>query len=57
MKSIQYAGPLPPEFQNFTVFSAGVLTGTRQAEAAKALLDFLTTPAAARVFKAKGLKP
>lgn len=54
---IQYVGPLPSELQNFTVFSAGVLTGAQQAEAAKALIDFLTTPAAARVFKAKGLEP
>ncbi len=54
---IQYVGPLPPELQNFTVFSAGVLTGARQAEAAKALVDFLTTPTAARVFKAKGMEP
>ena len=55
--SIQYVGPLPPEFQNFTVFSAGVLTGARQAEAAKDLLNFLTTAAAARVFKTKGMEP
>ena len=55
--SIQYGGPLPPELQNFTVFSAAVLTGARQAEAAKALVDFLTTPAAVRVFKAKGMEP
>lgn len=54
---IQYVGPLPPELQNFTVFCAGVLTGARHPEAAKALLDFLRTPAAARVFKAKGMEP
>jgi molybdate transport system substrate-binding protein len=54
--SIQYVGPLPPELQNFTVFTAGVLTGARQPEEAKALVDFLTTPAAVPVFKAKGLE-
>ena len=54
---IQYVGPLPPELQNFTVFCAGVLTGARQPEAAKALIDFLKTPEAARVFKAKGMEP
>jgi molybdate transport system substrate-binding protein len=57
VKSIQYVGPLPAELQYFTLFSAGVLTGARQPEAAKALIDFLSTPAAARVFKAKGLEP
>jgi molybdate transport system substrate-binding protein len=54
---IQYVGPLPPELQIFTVFTAGVLAGARQPEAAKALLDFLTTPAAVRLFKAKGMEP
>jgi molybdate transport system substrate-binding protein len=48
---------LPPELQNFTIFTAGVLTGARQPEAAKALIDFLSTPAAAGVFKAKGMEP
>ena len=54
---IQVVGPLPPELQVITVLSAGVLTGSRQPEAAKALIDFLKTPAAARVFKAKGMDP
>jgi len=50
-------GPFPPEIQKLTVFSAGIFAGTRQAEAAKALIKFLTTPASARVMKAKGLEP
>jgi len=54
---IQYVGPLPAELQNFAIFTAGVMTGARQPEAAKALIDFLSTPAAARVFKAKGMEP
>ncbi len=55
--SIQYLGPLPEGFQHFTLFTAGVLTGARQPEAAKALIDFLTTSAAARLFRAKGFEP
>jgi molybdate transport system substrate-binding protein len=54
---IQYVGPLPAELQIFTIFTAGVMTGARQPEAAKAFIDFLSTPAAARVFKAKGMEP
>ena len=57
VKEIQYVGPLPNELQNYTLFSAGVLTGARQAETAKAFLDFITTPAAVKVFAAKGLEP
>ena len=57
VKEIQYVGPLPNELQNYTLFTAGVLTGARQAETAKAFLDFITTPAAVKVFAAKGLEP
>ena len=57
VKEIQYVGPLPNELQNYTLFTAGVLTGARQAETAKAFLDFITTPAAVKVFASKGLEP
>ncbi len=57
VKEIQYVGPLPNELQNYTLFTAGVLTGARQPETAKAFLDFITTPAAVKVFAAKGLEP
>jgi molybdate transport system substrate-binding protein len=50
-------GPFPAEIQKFTVFSAGLFAGTRQEEAAKSLIQFLKTPASARVMKAKGLEP
>ncbi len=54
-----YVGPLPPELQNTTdfVFSAGVLTGAKEPEAAKALIKFLSRPDAARAIKAKGMEP
>lgn len=48
---------LPPEIQSVTAFTAGIPTGAKHAEAARALIDFLTTPAAGRVLAAKGLKP
>jgi molybdate transport system substrate-binding protein len=48
---------LPKELQTSTVFTTGVMTDARQPEAAKALIDFLTTPAAVSAFKAKGLEP
>ena len=50
-------GPFPAEIQKFTVFSAGLFAGTRQEEAAQSLIQFLKTPASARVMKAKGLEP
>lgn len=54
---IDYVGPLPGELQRMTVFSAGVHTGATQADAARALLKFLTAPAAAPVFRKHGLEP
>jgi molybdate transport system substrate-binding protein len=57
VKEIQYLGPLPKELQTSTVFTTGVTADARQAEAARALVDFLTTPAAVRAFTAKGLEP
>jgi ABC-type molybdate transport system substrate-binding protein len=39
------------------VFAAGVHTGAAQAEAAKALVKFLTSPQAVPVIKKKGMEP
>jgi molybdate transport system substrate-binding protein len=54
---IDYVGPLPGELQRMTVFSAGVHSGAKQADAARALLKFLTAPAAAPVIRKHGLEP
>jgi molybdate transport system substrate-binding protein len=50
-------GPLPPEVQLHTVFSAGIGASAVQADAAKALIAFLTAAEAGVVIKAKGLEP
>jgi molybdate transport system substrate-binding protein len=54
---IEPVGPLPPEIQTYTVFGAGVAPGTKNHDAAATLVDFLTSPAAVPVFKAKGMEP
>jgi molybdate transport system substrate-binding protein len=54
---VDLAGPLPAELQQELVFTAAVAAASKQAEAAKAFLTFLTTPAAAAVIKAKGMTP
>jgi molybdate transport system substrate-binding protein len=54
---IDYVGPVPAEVQLITVFSAGISAGTKQADAAKALVSFITAPAAAAVFKKHALDP
>jgi molybdate transport system substrate-binding protein len=54
---VELAGSFPPELQQELVFAAAVAADTKEAEAAKAFISFLTTPAAAAVIKAKGMTP
>lgn len=54
---IEVVGPLPPEVQLTTTVTAAVFANAAQADAARAFLAFLSTPGAARVFKAHGLEP
>jgi molybdate transport system substrate-binding protein len=54
---IEILGPLPGDLHMVTTFVAGVETASVQAAMAKALIDYLRTPAAAAIFRAKGLDP
>src|SRR5882724_4637155 len=53
----QIAGPFPAELQQELVFPAAVAADTKEPAAAKAFIDYLTSPAAADVIKAKGMTP
>jgi molybdate transport system substrate-binding protein len=57
VKGAEFLGPVPADIQQVTTFSAGVHKNAPQAEAAKALLKYLTAPAALPVLKKKGLEP
>ena len=57
VKGCELVGPFPPELQQVTMFAAGMLDGTRHDGAARALIGFLSSPAAARVMKSWGLEP
>jgi molybdate transport system substrate-binding protein len=54
---IDVVGPLPTALQAITQFTAAVPSGAQHATAAHALIDFLISPAARSVIKAKGLEP
>jgi molybdate transport system substrate-binding protein len=54
---IDIVGPVPPEFQSYTVYSAGILTSSAQQEAAKTLVTFLVSPSSKSVLKARGFEP
>ena len=54
---VDYVGPLPAEVQQTTVFSSGIVADAKEAEAARALVKFLTTPEAGAAFRKRGMEP
>jgi molybdate transport system substrate-binding protein len=52
-KGLRFVGPLPAEIQNYTTYGAIVMAAD---PAAAALLDYLTSPAAKKLFKAAGIE-
>jgi molybdate transport system substrate-binding protein len=54
---IAYLGTLPAEIQRITTFAAGPHVQARQPDAAKALIDFLRSPAAAPAIRKSGMEP
>jgi len=54
--TVELAGPLPSAIQNYTQFAPGIVTGSGQSDAARALVTFLYSPAAKTVLKAKGFE-
>lgn len=57
VQGIVVLGPLPADVQRVTVFAAGVATGAQSPEAARALIRFLASPAAAPAIRKSGLEP
>ncbi len=53
---IEIVGPLPPEIQAVTVFSAGVSTTSSQREEARALVAYLTSPEAEAAKRQHGME-
>jgi molybdate transport system substrate-binding protein len=54
--TVELAGPLPSAIQNYTQFVSGIVTGSSQPDGARALVTFLSSPAAQTVLKAKGFE-
>jgi molybdate transport system substrate-binding protein len=50
------ATPLPAGAQSYSVYVAGVSSGSKQVDAAKALIAFLTSPAVKQAFSASGFE-
>ena len=56
VKGAILVGPLPAEIQNYTTYAAGLSTATKDAAAARALIEHLKGPAATEVLKQKGME-
>jgi molybdenum ABC transporter molybdate-binding protein len=57
ISGIDYVGPLPPEVQRITVFSAGILSKTKHMEAAREFVAFLSSSEAVASIAKTGLEP
>jgi molybdate transport system substrate-binding protein len=57
VQGIDIVGKLPDDLQKITVFSAGIATGSKEPEAGKALIKFLSSPAARDEIVKSGLDP
>jgi molybdate transport system substrate-binding protein len=54
---VELAGPIPADLQSYISFSAGVSTNAHDADAAKALIQFIKGPSGAAAMKAKAMEP
>jgi molybdate transport system substrate-binding protein len=54
---LELVGPFPAELQQNIVYMAAVAADSKDAAAAKAFIDYLQTPDAAALIKAKGMEP
>lgn len=54
---VDFVGPIPEELQTKIGFAAGLSASAKERDAAKALIRFLTAPAAAATLRANGVEP
>jgi molybdate transport system substrate-binding protein len=56
VKGVKMAGPLPAELQLWTTYTAGLMAGAANADAARSLIKYLTGPTARKAFADRGME-
>jgi molybdate transport system substrate-binding protein len=54
--AVELVGPLPATIQNNTLYAAGIIASSKEQEAGKAMIRFISTPGALAIMKAKGFE-
>ena len=57
LDGIEVVGPMPPGLEIITTFTGAVCTASAQPNAARALLDFIRSPAADEARRRNGMQP
>ena len=57
LSGVTVLGPLPPQIQIITTFSAGVVATSNQPDAVRALFQFMSSPAADAAKRSNGMEP
>jgi len=56
VKGVKLVGPLPAELQLYTTYTAGLMAGSPNAEAARGLIQYLSGPAARKSYADRGME-
>jgi molybdate transport system substrate-binding protein len=56
-QGVDHITPLPPEVQKVSVFSAGIATSSTDSEAARSVIQFLSSPEAFQAIQKSALEP
>ena len=54
---VDFVGPVPADVQAYVNLAAGISANSKEPQAARALLKYLSDPAVVLTMKAKGLEP
>jgi molybdate transport system substrate-binding protein len=56
-KGVELLGPVPKELQSYVSFRGGVSSNTKNAEASRAAVKFLSSAKTSPAYKARGMEP